>query len=84
MGIPGVEEAVEAFEAAAAEFAACMRRGLGGRGSQAGFQMGSGMGSGGGDPLRGQADACLDGLGGSVRVEAMVAAFRVRLAAAYA
>ncbi|MFB8371509.1 DUF222 domain-containing protein, partial [Pseudarthrobacter sp. NPDC055928] len=45
---------------------------------------GSGMGSGGGDPLRGQADACLDGLGGSVRVDAMVAAFRVRLAAAYA
>ncbi|MEJ1194353.1 HNH endonuclease signature motif containing protein [Pseudarthrobacter sp. CCNWLW207] len=72
MGIPGVDEAVEAFEAAAAEFAACMRRGLGGRGS------------GGGDPLRGQADACLDGLGGSVRVDAMVAAFRVRLAAAYA
>ncbi|MGK3956267.1 DUF222 domain-containing protein [Arthrobacter sp. R4] len=72
MGIPGVDEAVEAFEAAAAEFAAFVRRGLGGRGS------------GGGDPLRGQADACLDGLGGSVRVDAMVAAFRVRLAAAYA
>ena len=34
--------------------------------------------------MRGQADACLDGLGGSVRVDAMVAAFRVRLAAAYA
>ncbi|MEJ1183811.1 DUF222 domain-containing protein [Pseudarthrobacter sp. CCNWLW247] len=88
MGIPGVEEAVEAFEAAAAEFAACVRRGLGGRGSGTGSQMdsgtGSGMGSGGGDPLRGQADACLDGLAGSVRVDAMVAAFRVRLAAAYA
>ncbi|MGK3956144.1 DUF222 domain-containing protein [Arthrobacter sp. R4] len=84
MGIPGVEEAVEAFEAAAAEFAACMRRGLGGRGSQTGFQTGSGTGSGGDDPLRGQADACLDGLAGSVRVDAMVAAFRVRLAAAYA
>ncbi|MEJ1180577.1 MULTISPECIES: HNH endonuclease signature motif containing protein [unclassified Pseudarthrobacter] len=84
MGIPGVEEAVEAFEAAAAEFAAYVRRGLGGRGSGMGSQMDSGMGSGGGDPLRGQADACLDGLGGSVRVDAMVAAFRVRLAAAYA
>ncbi|MEJ1181881.1 HNH endonuclease signature motif containing protein [Pseudarthrobacter sp. CCNWLW247] len=96
MGIPGVDEAVEAFEAAAAEFTAFVRRGLGGRGSGMGSQMdsgtgsgmdsgtGSGMGSGGGDPLRGQADACLDGLGGSVRVDAMVAAFRVRLAAAYA
>ncbi|MEJ1194541.1 DUF222 domain-containing protein [Pseudarthrobacter sp. CCNWLW207] len=88
MGIRGVDEAVEAFEAAAAEFAAFVRRGLGGRGSGTGSQMdsgtGSGMGSGGGDPLRGQADACLDGLGGSVRVDAMVAAFRVRLAAAYA
>ncbi|MGK3954692.1 DUF222 domain-containing protein [Arthrobacter sp. R4] len=80
MGIPGVDEAVEAFEAAAAEFAAFVRRGLGGRGSGTG----SGTGSGGGDPLRGQADTCLDGLGGSVRVDAMVAAFRVRLAAAYA
>ncbi|MFB8368763.1 DUF222 domain-containing protein [Pseudarthrobacter sp. NPDC055928] len=80
MGIPGVDEAVEAFEAAAAEFAAFVRRGLGGRGSRTGSQ----TDSGGGDPLRGQADACLDGLGGSVRVDAMVAAFRVRLAAAYA
>ncbi|MGK3957199.1 DUF222 domain-containing protein [Arthrobacter sp. R4] len=84
MGIPGVEEAVEAFEAAAAEFAAVVRRGLDGRGSRTGSQTDSGGGSGGGDPLRGQADACLDGLGGSVRVDAMVAAFRVRLAAAYA
>ncbi|MEJ1192011.1 HNH endonuclease signature motif containing protein [Pseudarthrobacter sp. CCNWLW207] len=84
MGIPGVDEAVEAFEAAAAEFAAFVRRGLDGRGSQTDSGTGSGMGSGGGDPLRGQADACLDGLGGSVRVDAMVAAFRVRLAAGYA
>src|SRR5687767_13954418 len=67
MGIPGVDEAVEAFEAAAAEFAAYMRRVLG--------RQGSGTGYGDGDQLRSQADACLDGL---------VAAFRVRLAAAYA
>jgi len=51
---------------------ACVRRGLGG------------TGSGGADPLREQTDACLDGLAESARVDAMMAAFRVRLAAGFA
>ena len=73
---PGVDEAVEAFEAAAAAFVACIRRGLGGQDA--------GTGSGGADPLREQADACLDGLAESARVDAMMAAFRVRLTAGFA
>ncbi|HJV97667.1 MAG TPA: DUF222 domain-containing protein, partial [Arthrobacter sp.] len=66
------EEAVEAFMASAAELADCVRRGVGG------------AGSGGPDPLREQADACLDGLAVSARVDAMVAALTVRLAAGFA
>ena len=41
-------------------------------------------GSGGADPLREQADACLDGLAESARVDAILAALRVHLTAAYA
>jgi hypothetical protein len=40
--------------------------------------------SGSADPLRDQADACLDGLAESARAEAMMAAVRVHFAAAYA
>jgi hypothetical protein len=80
MDNPGVDGAVEAFEAAAAAFIASVRRGLGG--TEAGTE--AGAGSGGANPLREQADACLDGLAESVRVEAMMAAFRVRLAAGFA
>jgi hypothetical protein len=80
MDNPGVDEAVEAFEAAAAAFVASVRRGLGGQ--EAGTE--AGAGSGGADPLREQADACLDGLTESGRVDAMMAAFRVRLAAGFA
>ena len=68
--------------ASAAELADCVRRGAGSPGS--GVQ-GSGLqGSGGPDPLRGQADACLDGLAVSARVDAMLAALTVRLAAGFA
>jgi hypothetical protein len=69
-----------AFEAAAAAFVACIRRGLGGQ--ETGSE--SGADSGGVDPLREQADACLDGLAESARVDAMMAGFRVRLAAGFA
>ena len=72
----GMDDAVEAFEAAAAAFVACVRRGLGGQES--------GTASGAADPLREQADACLDGLAESARVDAMMAAFRVRLTAGFA
>ena len=71
-----MDDAVEAFEAAAAAFVACVRRGLGGQES--------GTASGAADPLREQADACLDGLAESARVDAMMAAFRVRLTAGFA
>ena len=81
MDNPGVDEAVEAFEAAAAAFIACIRRGLGGQ--EAGTGSG-GADSGGANPLREQADACLDGLAESARVDAMMAGFRVRLAAGFA
>jgi hypothetical protein len=73
---PGVDDAVEVFEAAAAAFVAHIRRGLGGQEA--------GLDSAGADPLREQADACLDGLAESARVDAMMAAFRVRLAAGFA
>jgi hypothetical protein len=76
----GVDEAVEVFEAAAAAFVACVRRGLGGQESDTE----PGAGSGVADPLREQADACLDGLAESARMDAMMAAFRVRLAAGFA
>ncbi|MEW9872267.1 DUF222 domain-containing protein [Arthrobacter sp. HS15c] len=72
-----VEEAVEAFLACAAELADCVRRGVGGPGS-------GGAGYGGADPLREQADACLDGLAVSARVDAMVAGLRVRLVSGFA
>ncbi|MEW9873527.1 DUF222 domain-containing protein [Arthrobacter sp. HS15c] len=72
-----VEEAVEAFLASAAELADCVRRGVGSRGS-------GGAGYGGADPLREQADACLDGLAVSARVDAMVAGLRVRLVSGFA
>jgi hypothetical protein len=63
-------DAMEAFEASVAALADCMRRVRGDSGSA--------------DPLRDQADACLDGLAESARAEAMMAAVRVHLAAAYA
>jgi hypothetical protein len=63
-------DAFEAFEASVAALADCMRRVTGNSGST--------------DPLRDQADACLDGLAESARAEAMMAAVRVHLAAAYA
>ena len=69
---PAVDQAVEAFEAAATAFVACVRRALGCQGSASA------------DPLREQADACLDGLAESATIDAMVAAFRVRLAAGFA
>ncbi|MEW9870058.1 DUF222 domain-containing protein [Arthrobacter sp. HS15c] len=72
-----VEEAVGAFLASAAELADCVRRGVGSRGS-------GGAGYGGADPLREQADACLDGLAVSARVDAMVAGLRVRLVSGFA
>ncbi|TAP42964.1 HNH endonuclease signature motif containing protein [Arthrobacter sp. S39] len=72
-----VDEAVEAFLASAAELADCVRRGVGSPGSGV-------SGSGGSDPLREQADACLDGLGVSARVDAMVAGLTVRLASGFA
>ncbi|MDR7160618.1 DUF222 domain-containing protein [Arthrobacter sp. BE255] len=76
------DEAVEAFMASAAALADCVRRGVGSAGS---WVQGSGLhGSGGPDPLRGQADACLDGLAVSARVDAMLAGLRVRLAAGFA
>jgi hypothetical protein len=73
---PGMDKAVEAFEAAAAAFVTCVRRGLG--------RQEADKGSDGMDPLREQADACLDGLAESARVDAMMAAFRVRLTAGFA
>ncbi|TAP43672.1 HNH endonuclease signature motif containing protein [Arthrobacter sp. S39] len=72
-----VDEAVEAFLASAAELADCVRRGVGSPGSGV-------SGSGGSDPLREQADACLDGLGVSARVGAMVAGLTVRLVSGFA
>ena len=66
------DDALEAFEASAAALVALVRRATGN------------SGSGGADPLRDQADACLDGLAESARVDAMLAALRVRLTAGYA
>jgi hypothetical protein len=63
-------EGLEAFEASVAALADCMRRVTGNSGSA--------------DPLRDQADACLDGLAESAREEAMMSAVRVHLAAGYA
>ncbi|MDQ0680353.1 hypothetical protein QFZ30_003735 [Arthrobacter pascens] len=66
------DETLEAFEASAAALVALVRRGTGIPGSS------------GPDPLRDQADACLDGLAESARVDAMLAALRVHLTAGYA
>jgi hypothetical protein len=66
------DEALEAFEASAAALVALVRRATGN------------SGSGGADPLRDQADACLDGLAESARVDAILAALKVHLTAGYA
>jgi hypothetical protein len=63
-------DALEAFEASVAALGALVRRATGDSGSA--------------DPLRDQADACLDGLAESARADAMMAAVRVHLAAGYA
>ncbi|HEY8702717.1 MAG TPA: endonuclease, partial [Arthrobacter sp.] len=65
-------EGLEAFEASVAALVSHVRRGAGGTGST------------GPDPLREQADACLDGLAESARVEAMLAAVKVHLTDSYA
>jgi hypothetical protein len=65
-------ETMEAVEASIAVLAACVGRGPGNPGST------------GDDPLREQADACLDGLAAAARVEAGMAALKVHLAAGYA
>ena len=65
-------DALEAFEASIAVLLSHVRRGLGSSISAVS------------DPLREQADACLDGLAESARVEAMLAALKVRLSSGYA
>ncbi|HEY8700484.1 MAG TPA: endonuclease, partial [Arthrobacter sp.] len=72
MGLRAAEEALEAIGSAFAALADYVRRGTGGRGPA------------GSDPLREQADACLDGLAESARVEAMLAAVKVHLTDGYA
>jgi hypothetical protein len=67
MGSRAADEALEAFEASVAALVALVRRVTGI------------LGSSGPDPLRDQADACLDGLAESARVDAMMAAVRVHL-----
>jgi hypothetical protein len=64
--------ALEALEASVAAMVVHVRRGIGNS-----ISVGS-------DPLREQADACLDGLAESARVEAMLTAVRVHLTAEYA
>jgi hypothetical protein len=64
------DEALESFESSVAALVALVRRVTGASGSA--------------DPLRDQADACLDGLAESARAEAMLAAVRVHLAAEFA
>ena len=64
-------DALEAFEASIAVLVSHVRRGLGGSVSA------------GSDPLREQADACLDGLAESARVEAKLAALKVHLTTGY-
>ncbi|HEY8699988.1 MAG TPA: endonuclease, partial [Arthrobacter sp.] len=70
-GVDGLD-ALEAFEASVAALVSHVRRGRGGSVSV------------GSDPLREQADACLEGLAESARVEAMLAAVRVQLSHGYA
>jgi hypothetical protein len=65
-------DALEAFEASIAVLVSHVRRGIGGSISAAS------------DPFREQADACLDGLAESARVEAMLAALKVHLSTGYA
>jgi hypothetical protein len=65
-------ETLEAVEASVAVLAALVRRGTGN------------LGAPGADPLRDQADACLDGLAEVARVEARMAALKVHLTAGYA
>ncbi|MDQ0635700.1 hypothetical protein QFZ40_003609 [Arthrobacter pascens] len=66
------EDALEAFEASIPVLLSHVRRGLGSSISAVS------------DPLREQADACLDGLAESARVEAMLAALKVHLSRGYA
>ena len=66
------EDALEAFEASIPVLLSHVRRGLGSSVSA------------GSDPLREQADACLDGLAESARAEAMLAALKVHLSTGYA
>ncbi|WP_066285030.1 HNH endonuclease signature motif containing protein [Arthrobacter sp. B6] len=61
---------LEALVASVAALADCARSGLG-------------LGSEGADPLREQADACLDGLEETARVEAILAAWKVQFTAGY-
>jgi hypothetical protein len=63
-------DSLEAFGASVAALGDCVRRVT--------------RDSGSADPLRDQANACLDGLAESARAEAMMAAVKVHLAAAYA
>ncbi|MBT2532658.1 DUF222 domain-containing protein, partial [Arthrobacter sp. ISL-48] len=72
MGSRAAVEALEAIEASVAALAVFVR---GASGS---------LGSTGPDPLRDQADACLDGLAEVTRAEAGMAALKVHLAAGYA
>ncbi|WLQ07516.1 HNH endonuclease signature motif containing protein [Arthrobacter oryzae] len=67
-----VAETLEAMEASLAALAAVAGRGTG-DGAVAGA-----------DPLRDEADACLDGLGVAGRLEAMLAGLKVHFAAGYA
>jgi hypothetical protein len=67
-----VADTLEAMEASVAALAVFVRRGAGN------------LASAGADPLRGQADACLDGLAEVGRMEARMAALKVHLAAGYA
>ncbi|HEY8703078.1 MAG TPA: endonuclease, partial [Arthrobacter sp.] len=65
-------DALEAIQASVAALVSYVRRGR------------DGSVSVGSDPLREQADACLDGLAESARVEAMLAAVKVHLTDSYA
>ncbi|MBT2547160.1 HNH endonuclease signature motif containing protein [Arthrobacter sp. ISL-65] len=73
-------ETMEAIDASTPVLAAFVRRGTGGLA----FQGTDSPASDGGDPLREQADACLDGLTELARMEARMAALKVQLVAGYA
>ncbi|MBT2594242.1 DUF222 domain-containing protein, partial [Arthrobacter sp. ISL-72] len=70
-------EALEGIESSVAALAVCVR-------SAAGEVAPAGADPAGGDPLRDQADAFLDGLAEAGRMEARLAALKVRLAVGYA